>query len=492
MSEAASLLERADRSPDAIALETAKGTLSFAQLAGRTMRAAEFLRRVDAPTDGPVALLMDGDADFAAWFEAVGLAGRVAIPLNLRLTSTELARQVNDARAALVLGAPGDPRLDDLAVSVSTTRAAAVPRLDALPGPAARPTGAWPGAAPCHADTRAVLFTSGTSGRARGACLSWVNFLARARAAEERLGAAVRERWLACMPLFHVGGLSILVRSVLFGGPVRLLPRFDPAAVSDALDAGDVAGVSLVPTMLSRLLAHRGDRPAPPGLRVVLLGGAAASPPLLERALEAGYPVCPTYGLTEATSQVATAAPPGPGAKAPGRMRPLSGTEVRIIDDGRVQPAGIPGEIVVRGPTVMQGYLNDADATREALRDGWLHTGDVGVLDDELGLQVLDRREDLVVTGGENVYPAEVESVLLGHPSVLDAGVAGLPDPDLGKRIAAWIVLVPGGEPDPDTWRSHCRRYLAGYKVPREFRCVEALPRNATGKLLRRRLADGG
>ncbi len=492
MSGAASLLERAERSPEATALETSEGRLSFAQLALRAVRAAEFLRRADAPTDGPVALLMEGDADFAAWFEAVGLAGRVALPLNLRLTSVELARQLQDARVSLVLGTGRDARLSDLAANVPTATVVAAPRLDGPAGPSGRSPGGLPGTAPRGADTRAVLFTSGTSGRAKGACLSWDNFLASARGTEERLGDAVRERWLACMPLFHVGGLSILVRSVLFGGPVRLLPRFDPAAVSNALDAGDVAGVSLVPTMLSRLLAERGDRRAPPGLRVVLLGGAAASPPLLERALEAGYPVCPTYGLTEATSQVATAAPPAPGRKTPGRMRPLSGTEVRIIDGGRVQPAGTPGEIVVRGPTVMQGYLNAADATREALRDGWLHTGDVGVLDDEDGLQVLDRRDDLVVSGGENVYPAEVESVLLGHPTVLDAGVAGLPDPDLGTRVAAWVVPVPGSDPDPDAWRSHCRRYLAGYKVPREFRCVEVLPRNAAGKLLRRRLADGG
>jgi O-succinylbenzoic acid--CoA ligase len=290
------------------------------------------------------------------------------------------------------------------------------------------------------------------------------------------------------MPLFHVGGLSILVRSVRFGGPVRLLPRFDVVEVSDALDAGDIAGVSLVPTMLSRLLAHRRGRPAPRGLRVLLLGGAAAAPELLGRALAAGYPVCPTYGLTEACSQVATASPPPSGATRPRPMRPLQGTELRVVRDGSDVPPGMPGEILVRGPTVMQGYLHDPGSTALALRDGWLHTGDIGCVDAEGGLQVLDRRDDLIVSGGENVYPAEIEAVLLEHPSVADAGVVGILDADLGARVVAWIVTAPGTTLDVEALQRHCRGRLAGFKQPREFRCVDALPRNAAGKLQRKRL----
>jgi O-succinylbenzoic acid--CoA ligase len=292
------------------------------------------------------------------------------------------------------------------------------------------------------------------------------------------------------MPLFHVGGLSILVRSVLFGGPVRLQSRFDPVAVSAALDAGDVAGVSLVPTMLSRLLAHRGSRAAPPGLQVVLLGGAAAAPELLTRALSAGYPVCPTYGLTEATSQVATAAPPRAGAASAMPMLPVRGTEVRIVSGGGDVPPGTPGEITVRGPTVMRGYLHDPDATAGALQDGWLHTGDIGYLDADGGLHVLDRRDDLIVSGGENVYPAEIEVVLLEHPAVADAGVTGIADPDLGARVVAWVVAEPGTSLQVEALQQHCRDRLAGFKQPREFRLVTVLPRNAAGKLQRRRLGQ--
>jgi O-succinylbenzoic acid--CoA ligase len=242
--------------------------------------------------------------------------------------------------------------------------------------------------------------------------------------------------------------------------------------------------------MLSRLLSHREGRAAPPGLRVLLLGGAAAAPELLTRALAAGYPVCPTYGLTESCSQVATAAPPPVGAACALPMLPLRGTELRIDIDGRDAPPGTPGEIVVRGPTVMQGYLHDPQSTAWVLRAGWLYTGDIGCLDSEGGLRVLDRRDDLIVSGGENVYPAEIEAVLLEHPSVDDAGVAGLPDADLGARVVAWVVAAPGTAPDVAALQRHCRSRLAGFKQPREIRFVDALPRNAAGKLQRSRLRE--
>ena len=346
------------------------GTWTFADLLDRARRGAAYLRATAPPGDAPIALLLEGDADFAAWFHAVALAGRTVLPLNLRLTTGELAQQLADARVGVLLGEAGDTRLADLAAAAArpaTPRRAAARRTARATRRRGRAR-----AAPRTTATLAVLFTSGTSGRAKGACLSRANFLASAEAAADRLGPVVAERWLACMPLFHVGGLSILMRSVRFGGPVRLLPRFDAAEVSDALDAGDIAAVSLVPTMLSRLLAHRGGRPAPPGLRVLLLGGAAAAPELLTRALAAGYPVCPDLrtdrGCVAGRDRRAAAgrrdaAPP---------MRPLRGTELRIVSDGRDAPPGTPGEIVVRGPTVMQGYLHDPQSTARALRDGWL------------------------------------------------------------------------------------------------------------------------
>jgi len=479
---------RAAQTPDAPALETRAGIWTFADLLDRARRGAAYAKSMAPEVEAPIGLLLDGDAEFAAWFHAIALAGRTVLPLNLRLTTRELAQQLVDARVGWLLGKAGDARLADLAAQVPALRAEVVPRLDRLP--ATRGTMPEAGAGVDTSATLAVLFTSGTSGRAKGACLTWANFVASAEAAAGRLGPVVAQRWLACMPLFHVGGLSILMRSVRFGGPARLLSRFDAAEVSDELDSGEIAAVSLVPTMLSRLLAYRGERRAPPGLQVLLLGGAGAAPDLLTRALAAGYPVCPTYGLTEACSQVATAAPPPVGAASPLPMRPLCGTELRIIHDGLDAPPGAPGEIVVRGPTVMQGYLHDPQGTARVLRDGWLHTGDIGCLDADGGLRMFDRRDDLIVSGGENVYPAEIEAVLLEHPAVDDAGVTGIPDADLGARVIAWIVAAPGTAPDADSLRRHCRSRLAGFKQPREFRYVDALPRNAVGKLQRSRLGE--
>jgi O-succinylbenzoic acid--CoA ligase len=169
-------------------------------------------------------------------------------------------------------------------------------------------------------------------------------------------------------------------------------------------------------------------------------------------------------------------------------MLPVLGTEVRIVSEGRDAGPGTEGEIVVRGATVMRGYLHDDEANARALRDGWLHTGDIGYLDAAGGLHVLDRRDDLVVSGGENVYPAEIEAVLLEHPAVEDAGVTGVPDADLGARVVAWVVIKPGCSASIESLQRHCRSALAGFKQPREFRFVAALPRNAAGKLQRRRL----
>jgi O-succinylbenzoic acid--CoA ligase len=486
MSFGLALLARAGMTPDAPAIEGEDSTWTFGELAGHARRGAAHILASAPPAAAPVAMLLPGDARFVGWLAALSLAGRAALPLNWRLTTEELAQQLTDARAGFLLGEHGDSRLAELAARLPGLTIVAVPRFEDLPDA----NGALPGEEAADDALLVVLFTSGTSGRAKGACLSWANFAASALAAADPLGPAVAERWLACMPLFHVGGLSIVVRSVLFGGPIRLHSRFDAALVSDALDAGDIAGISLVPTMLSRLLDHRGPRPAPAGLEVVLLGGAAASPELLARARFAGYPVCPTYGLTEATSQVATARPHRSGAATPAPMLPLPGVAVRIVVEGADAVAGEPGEIVVGGPTVMQGYLDDPAATALALRDGWLHTGDIGFLDDAGGLRVLDRRDDLIVSGGENVYPAEIEAVLVGHPAVAEAGVAGVADEDLGSKVVAWIVANDEAAVDSQALAEHCRARLAGFKRPREFRFVSSLPRTVAGKLQRRLLAD--
>jgi len=230
---------------------------------------------------------------------------------------------------------------------------------------------------------------------------------------------------------------------------------------------------------------------APLGLRCVLLGGGGAPATLLEEAVRLGYPLAPTYGLTEAASQVATGRPrPGADPLAAG-LEPLPGTRLRIVrDDGSPAQSGEPGEIQVKSATLMHGYWNRPAETARAFAGGWLRTGDVGSLDERGRLHVFDRRGDLIVSGGENVYPAEIESVLCEHPGVAEAGVRGVPDEEFGRRPVAWLVQRPADAPEPGELERFCRERLAGYKVPLRFHAVAALPRSASGKLQRQLLEE--
>jgi len=498
---------RAEATPQAIALVTQDRTWRWADLAREAERTAQGLRGAGARPGDRVAVLLENGAAFVALVHGASLAGVTLVPLNLRLTPAELAFQLGDVDASLLVHGAG-------AVAAQAREAASecgaqcVAETDlALLAAGAEVGGAFVAARQSDAAwleppsepaidlsaPAAILYTSGTTGRPRGAILSYGSFLWSAVGSAFHIGASPGDRWLACMPLFHVGGLAILLRSVLAGSAVVLHPRFEAEAAARALDEDEITHASFVPTMLQRVLDARGERPAPRALRVVLLGGAAAPAALLERAAKLGFPVLPTYGLTEAASQVATLPPGAPIRADGGGLRPLPGTEVRIADDGGGPlPAGEAGEILVRGPTLMSGYHGRPEDTARALAGGWLHTGDVGVLDADGALRVLDRRRDLIVSGGENVYPAEVEAALRTHPDVTDAGVAGLPDVDLGQHVAAWIVLRPGARADASELERFLRERLAGYKRPRAWRFVPALPRNAGGKLLRRELAALG
>jgi O-succinylbenzoic acid--CoA ligase len=299
------------------------------------------------------------------------------------------------------------------------------------------------------------------------------------------LGLRDDDRWLAVLPLFHVGGLAILLRCVIYGIAAVVHETFDPAAVNRAVDEEGITIVSVVSAMLQRMLDERGERPYPPTLRCVLLGGGPAPRPLLEACARRGVPVVQTYGLTEAASQVATLAPADALRKLGSAGKPLFPTEVLVRRDGASAGPYEVGEILVRGPTVTPGYVNRPEDTAAAIRDGWLHTGDLGYLDHEGYLYLVDRRDDLIVSGGENVYPAEVEAALLAHPSVEEAGVVGIPDERWGQVPAAVVKPRAGARLDEEEVKAFCAERLARYKVPKRVWFVEALPRNAAGKLLR-------
>lgn len=475
------LWQRAAQTPEKLALVCGAERLRFADLAARAELWAARLLAAGLGRGDRLALRLRPGVDFAALLHAVWRIGAIAAPLNLRLAQAELQSQLSRIAPRLVLdgealvGTPPDLLSPE---SLPQARAAA----PGLPAPLLSK----------QEEAALILFTSGASGFAKAACLSFGALEASARASAQRLQSRATDCWLACLPLFHVSGLSILLRSALDGSAVVLHDGFDAARVRRALATERITHVSLVPTALARLLDAGCEAPA--GLRAVLLGGAAADFALCQRARRAGFPLLATYGLTEAASQVATMAP-GDAPEA-GAGRPLPGAELRIVNaTGRALPPGESGEILVRGPTLFMGYWNDEEASRAALRDGWLCTGDLGYVDSQGRLHVQGRRDDLIVSGGENIHPAEVEAVLLGHPAVREAAVCGLPDADLGQRVAAFIVAASGA-PDSrsshaalaQSLRQHCRSNLAGYKIPRSFQFRSALPRTSLGKIMRRHL----
>jgi O-succinylbenzoic acid--CoA ligase len=300
-----------------------------------------------------------------------------------------------------------------------------------------------------------LIRSSGTTGEPRAVELTYANQAASALAAADAVGAEPGDRWLCPLPLHHVGGLGVLIRSVINGTTALIHERFEAGRVRAALEAGEATLVSLVPTMLARL-RDAGLREAP-GLRAVALGGGPVAPDLLDWAAASGIPVVPVYGMTETSSQVV--------AGIPGRA--LRGAEVRVAADG---------ELLVRGPMVARGELSN---------DGWLHTGDSGRIDAE-GVHVTGRIKELIVTGGEKVSPSAVEAALAGHPAVADAGVKGVPDGEWGEAVTAFVVLRSPAA--PEELRDWCRARLRPHEVPKRVVPVGELPRNAAGKLVRGRL----
>jgi O-succinylbenzoic acid--CoA ligase len=315
-------------------------------------------------------------------------------------------------------------------------------------------------------DCTCRILTSGSSGRPRPVGLTYGNFLFSAMGSAYNIGVSPDDRWLCCLPLSHVSGLSIVMRSVIYGTSAVLHDGFDLDRIAASLADEEITVLSLVTTMLVRLLDADVDLSGP---RAILIGGGPVPADALEEALGRGATVVQTYGLTEACSQVTTLAPADARRKVGSAGRPLLTTHLRIR----------AGEILVQGPTVAPGF---ADA------DGWLHTGDLGRIDDEGFLYVEDRIDDVIISGGENIVPAEVEQVLLRHPQVADAAVVGREDPEWQEAVTAIVVLREGAELPTEELRRHCAGELAGYKVPKRIEIASALPRTPSGKLLRRAL----
>jgi O-succinylbenzoic acid--CoA ligase len=502
---------RAEGTPARLALVADGRSWTYEELDRATTRMARMLSAWGVGNGDRVATLVNNGSGAAILIHAALRLGATLVPLNVRLSDVEVAWQIRDARARLLIvdartGATArraheeNPGLGVAMLVSAEAQVAADAARDAAPYDSLDSRGERDAELQFQHPADAVLaivYTSGTTGQPKGAMLTVGNFWWSAVGSALNLGTHSNDRWLACMPLFHVGGMSILLRSAIYGITAVVHDGFEAAAVNRAIDEDGVTIVSVVLVMLQRMLDASGDRPFPASLRCVLLGGGPAPQPLLERCARLGIPVAQSYGLTETTSQLATLSPADALRKLGTAGRPIYPNEIMIAADGVSAAADEPGEILVRGPVVMAGYADRPEATELALAGGWLHTGDFGSLDADGYLRVLDRRSDLIITGGENVYPAEVEAALLAHAAVAEAAVVGLPDAQWGQKVVAVIRLRAhdgnsGSTADLDAeLRQHCRARLAAYKTPREFRIVTGdLPRTASGKLRRAALRE--
>lgn len=461
--------------PQKLALITPTQTLTYNALNRLASRFAHALTQHHNITAGQhVGVLMSSHADTVALIHALMKIGAVLVPLNTRLTSDELRYQVIQSECALLIydSAHADKAqalniaallIDYLHDAADDTPLSRTLNLD---------------------EAQAIMFTSGTSGKPKGAILTYANQFYSATASAFRLGVLPDDRWLCCLPLFHIGGLAIVLRSAQYGTAIILHDGFAVDPVNDAIDTQHVSLISLVPTMLHRLLEKREPHPFPKTLRMILLGGAAATVDLVTRAQSLGAPVATTYGLTEASSQVATQVPELTQHKPASVGRAVPFASLRVVDDkGRDVAQGTIGEVWVNGATVMRGYFNDHTSTRQTLHAGWLRTGDMGYLDADGDLWLVQRRSDLIVSGGENIYPAEVETALKTHPAVQDASVVGIPNAEWGQQVGAVIVLRDNT--NAETLAAFLREKLAGYKIPRRWLFIDALPLTASGKIAR-------
>ncbi|MBM3287684.1 MAG: o-succinylbenzoate--CoA ligase [Candidatus Eisenbacteria bacterium] len=442
--------------------------IARAQLEEEVLAVARRLLALGVRPGDRVGMLAPGSIDWALLAHAIPRIGAVLVPLHARLAQEEVSRQIGEANLSLLLHG-GEADLDDatlLSINVEDFRAiapsAAIPPQDLDPE-----------------RVSTILFTSGSSGRPRGVMLTRRNHLVSAAASSRVLGLGPEDRWLCCLPLYHVGGLNILYRCLQAGASVLLHDSFDPAQANRAIDREGVTLVSLVSVMLRRMLEERRGRPFPPALRAILVGGGPVEDGLIDACPQA----LATYGLTETCSHVTLVRPGSGTAERHSAGPPLPGIDVRIVDDGGAAlPAGSPGAIEVRGPIVMQGYLNESTPS---VVDGWLRTGDLGFLDAAGCLRVAGRSTDLIISGGENIHPAEIEAALLGIPGVEEAAVIGIPDDAWGEVPLAVVARRRSEAVSEESMREaiarHLAERLARFKIPLIV-FVSEIPRLPNGK----------
>lgn len=490
---------RAAINPDRPAITFGGETLTYGRFAYQIDCLAAQLRAGGVTVGDRVGYLGSNDPAFLTTMFACARAGAIFVPLNFRLTGAELAYIIDDAGiTTLVADAALTGAVESVRADLGVTRWISIGAVDgwelfddvaAASEPIAAP------ASPGTDDVAVIMYTSGTTGRPKGAMLTHGNLFWNNVNALLSLDVVSSDITLVCAPLFHIGGLNVTTLVTLQkGGHIVLMPAFDPQQALALIAEHRVTTMFGVPAMflfMSQLPQFADTDLA--SINYLVCGGAPVPEPLMRRYGERGVTFAQGYGLTETAPLALVMATDDTERKigaAGNKVLPLS--DVRLVDaDNNEVPVGVPGEICVRGPQVMAGYWHNDAATAAVIDDGsWFHTGDIGTADADGFVYVVDRVKDMVITGGENVYPAEVESVLYSHPAVAEVAVLGTPDEKWGEAVTAVVALAAGASITLDELREHARDQLAGYKLPLRLEFVDALPRNPSGKVLKYQLRD--
>ncbi|MEU5757425.1 AMP-binding protein [Nocardia sp. NPDC047648] len=467
---------RATWNPSGPCIADDREQLDNQTFAKRVCAAAAVLSANGVGEGDVVALVLPNRLEFVVILFAAWRLGAAVTPVKPDSTFEEARYQIEDCRAKVVVteGGRGAGTLDMTEVAGAGREAAATEPAPLDPGAAAL-----------------IIYTSGTTGQPKGVVLDHANIAAMCEMLVEALALDDTDHSLLTLPLFHVNGIVVGVLSPLVaGGRATIAGRFSASAFFGIVERVRPTYFSAVPAIYAMLVAQQANStPDTSSLRRVICGAAPMPAELIARfETRFGVPIVEGYGLSEGTC-ASTLNPPG-GPRKPGTVGlPLPGQTVAIMDaEGAIVAAGTSGEVVIRGANVMRGYLGRPEATARTVVDGWLHTGDVGYFDEDGYLVLVDRIKDMIIRGGENIYPKEIENVLHAHPAVLEAAVVGAPDPVLGEVPVAHVVTMPGERVGAEDLLAHCRMSLARAKVPVSIELTEELPRNPVGKIDKRKL----
>lgn len=470
------LTKQANVIPNQAAFELADGTvISFLELQRNSEDYAKKLAALGVPKGSHLGILSGNSLEMAYTIHALSYLGVVGVLLNTRLSDEELNYQLQDAEVTILIT---DEEQANRRLEVSSSYMyREIMSKEAVAAPLQEEINL--------ADPFTIIYTSGTTGFPKGVVHTYGNHWWSAVSSALNLGMNKADKWLIALPLFHVSGLSTMMKSVIYGMPIYLMKKFDVALVHEAIMDKQVTIVSVVTLMVQRLVEKLGTDKYPDTLRCFLLGGGPAPKVLLEKAKEKGVPVFQSYGMTETTSQIATLSPQDALGKIGSAGKPLLPAQLKIVEPGS---DGV-GEIVVKGPMVTSGYYKNPAANEKTIVDEWLHTGDLGYLDEQGFLFVVDRRTDLIISGGENIYPSEIENALAKMPEIKEAGVTKREDATWGHVPVAYVVA--NESITEEQIFDFLSKHLAKYKLPKEIHFISELPRNASNKLVRNKLHKG-